>query len=873
MTKKQPSQNRDAKKELGKELCAVLLLFLVVLTSVSLISYSPRDPSFNHQTFSSTEIDNLFGLVGAHLSGFLLGCVGISAFWIPLFLVFGSYLFLRGDVLPRVFLTLFGGIGLMLSTAALFFIISRGAGFTLGQYPSGGFIGERMGVFLLRYANTYGAMVILFFLLFVFFLLLTGISALTFMTQLAFFVRRAGEYLKCLTRFLHERMRIVLKSVGGVSFENGLNVGFDVKRLPWNHRNGFFSANEVPLEDLPSNDESRTSGSPVKSENEGVDSLLRRIEKIGRNQSRNLENDVKPPKRNERADPDHGVDLMGFRQDGTNFVLPPLSLLRCKEKETEGPNVEDLKIKAEILESKLKDFGVKGEIVDILPGPVITTFEYRPAPGVKISKIVNLTDDIALALSALSIRINAPIPGKDVVGVEIPNDVREVVLLREMLASEAFRQASSKLTLGLGKDILGNAFSATMDRMPHLLIAGATGTGKSVGLNSMIISLLYKAKPDEVKFIMVDPKRIELSVYDGIPHLISPVVTDMKKATNALFWAVREMERRYELLAQNGVRNLMQYNALVEARQSEHEMKSSDSHSALPQRGYDPSATSGMDLNSDEALGEDGGKSARLTIAGDGDKSSVWKPEEDGPSLDDEADGMSPGIGDTDDADDEVVLLEKLPYIVVIVDEFADLMMVASKDVESALIRLAQMARAAGIHLILATQRPSVDVLTGIIKANFPTRLSFQVSSRTDSRTILDSNGAERLLGNGDMLFLPPGTGRLQRIQGAYISEEEIAMVTSFLKQQQPPQYVEEVTEQVDEGDALDDETEYDVKYDEAVALVTKTRQASISSVQRHLRIGYNRAARIIETMEREGIVGPQDGSKPREVLVRNYDD
>jgi S-DNA-T family DNA segregation ATPase FtsK/SpoIIIE len=328
--------------------------------------------------------------------------------------------------------------------------------------------------------------------------------------------------------------------------------------------------------------------------------------------------------------------------------------------------------------------------------------------------------------------------------------------------------------------------------MPHLLIAGATGTGKSVGLNSMIISLLYKATPEEVKFIMVDPKRIELSVYDGIPHLISPVVTDMKKATNALYWAVREMERRYELLAKNGVRNILQYNELAE-------------------KG---------------------------------------------------------GTKDTEEGEGEA---EKLPYIVVIVDEFADLMMVASKDVESALIRLAQMARAAGIHLILATQRPSVDVLTGIIKANFPTRISFQVSSRIDSRTILDSNGSERLLGNGDMLFLPPGTGRLQRIQGAYISETEIARVTGYLKEQQAPQYVEDVTERSEDTNSENEETEYDEKYDEAVALVTKNRQASISSVQRHLRIGYNRAARIIEVMEKEGIIGPQEGAKQREVLVKDH--
>jgi S-DNA-T family DNA segregation ATPase FtsK/SpoIIIE len=422
---------------------------------------------------------------------------------------------------------------------------------------------------------------------------------------------------------------------------------------------------------------------------------------------------------------------------------------------------------------------------------VITTFEYEPASGIKINKIVTLSDDLALALRAASIRIVAPIPGKAVIGIEVPNAVREMVRFREIVVSGAFEKSKSKLTLCLGKDIVGNPFVAELDRMPHLLIAGATGAGKSVALNTMICSLLYKAGPDEVKLIMVDPKRIELSNYDGIPHLITPVVTDVKKATNALFWAVREMERRYELLSEKKARNIVQYNRKIESEKAE---------------------------------------------SRDGD------------------------------------VPESLPFIVIIIDELADLMMVASRDVEVALTRLAQMARAAGIHLILATQRPSVDVLTGIIKANFPTRLSFQVSSKTDSRTIIDTNGAENLLGNGDMLFMPPGTAKLQRIHGAYISETEMARITDYLKDQKQPEYDEEVTETVNPETAEAENEEADEKYDEAVALVTRTRQASISMVQRHLRIGYNRAARIIEMMEKEGVVGPSDGAKPREVLVGSYD-
>ena len=478
-------------------------------------------------------------------------------------------------------------------------------------------------------------------------------------------------------------------------------------------------------------------------------------------------------------------------KNANGFKLPSIAFLDDPEPRASQFDTEFLQSQARLLEKTLEDFGVKGSVTAISPGPVITTFEYEPAPGVKINKIVNLSDDLSLALKALSIRIVAPIPGKAVIGIEIPNIDRQVVRFKEIVVSPAFEKSRSCLSLCMGKDIVGNPVVTELDRMPHLLIAGATGTGKSVGLNAMICSLLYKSTPDQVKLIMIDPKRIELSLYDGISHLITPVVTDVKKATNALFWAVREMERRYQLLSEHKARNITQFNQKMEKA----------------------------------------------------------KP---GP------DGVKP---------------EKLPLIVIIIDELADLMMVASRDVEVALTRLAQMARASGIHLILATQRPSVDVLTGIIKANFPTRLSFQVSSRTDSRTIIDSNGAESLLGNGDMLLLPPGTAKLQRIHGAYISEEELTRIIEFLKEQKPPEYnttITEATVEEENGSAAED---HDDRYDDAVALVTKTRQASISMVQRHLRIGYNRAARIIETMEKEGVIGPSDGVKAREVLVRGYDD
>ncbi|MEA3415816.1 MAG: DNA translocase FtsK 4TM domain-containing protein [Thermodesulfobacteriota bacterium] len=483
-------------------------------------------------------------------------------------------------------------------------------------------------------------------------------------------------------------------------------------------------------------------------------------------------------------------EVFEFMRRKTGFQLPSVNLLDNSQSPPISANDENLRMQSKLLEKKLEDFNVKGKVVAILPGPVITTFEYEPAPGVKINKIVGLTDDLALALRAISIRIVAPIPGKAAIGIEIPNSTRETVKFKEIIISSVFEKARYNLTVCLGKDIVGNTVIADLHVMPHLLIAGATGTGKSVGLNAMICSILYKSNPEDVKFIMIDPKRIELSSYDGIPHLITPVVTDVKKATNALFWAVHEMKKRYEMLSEKKARNINQYNRKIEKE----------------------------------------GRNAE---------------------------------GD---------LLKKMPYIIIVIDELADLMMEASRDVEVALTRLAQMARAAGIHLLLATQRPSVDVLTGIIKANFPARLSFQVSSKTDSRTIIDANGAENLLGNGDMLFMPPGTAGLQRIHGALISEGEIARITEFLKNQRKPEYNQAVTERVVEEKVASDNQEYDERYDDAIALITKTGQASISMVQRHLRIGYNRAARIIEMMEKEGIVGHSDGVKPRKVLVRGED-
>ncbi|WP_245809348.1 DNA translocase FtsK, partial [Desulfamplus magnetovallimortis] len=576
-----------------KELLAILLSFLVVLTTASLVSYSPHDPSINHQAFSTTRVENIFGLVGAHLSGILVGLFGVGAFCVPIFLSACSLWFFRGKKIEAIAISLLGGVMLMLSTASLLSILSSHLMLWGRQFSSGGFIGSTISSVLMKYTNTSGSVIILLFFLFVGLLVTTGISAVTFFYLIKSLILNSIVFVAAKINLLKKILTAIYSSFVGIvkehgpiplslpdfsmkslvwkrqqdesenSFSNGLDMKRDAAGTPFS--NGADSENDKTERYAFNGNDCNTDGAKDKLFNvfkRGTSDSSGRKDKSSA--QKGLSGRINQQKHGKSGAQKHedsslnnhdDLNLLNNKSDNpSSFVLPPLSLLNDKKKQTVGPDMEALKLKSEILESKLRDFGVKGEIVDILPGPVITTFEYRPAPGIKISKIVNLTDDIALALSALSIRINAPIPGKDVVGIEIPNDHREVVVLKEMLESDSFVSSPSKLTLGLGKDILGNPVSAKMDTMPHLLIAGATGTGKSVGLNSMVISLLFKARPDEVKFIMVDPKRIELSVYDDIPHLISPVVTDMKKATNALFWAVKEMERRYELLAENGVR-------------------------------------------------------------------------------------------------------------------------------------------------------------------------------------------------------------------------------------------------------------------------------------------------------------------------------
>ena len=715
-------------ESMRKEIIGISLFFLVILTLVSLLSYSPADPSINHAT-SSGHIQNFFGLLGAQLAGILIGPFGLGAFWVPVLLLLTSIHFFRDHPSRAIVFTITGGILLVITTGSLLAIHNDNIIIFGNKFSSGGIIGIFLKSFLVKYSNVIGGVIILVLLWMIGLILATGFS---------------------LTNFSKRSWRSVVFST------DRLHTLF----IKWKERR-----------------KKSKKSSKIKKE-------------LAVEKKREIK--IKAPRpRTIKEAPVPRQEVFEFMRSEPGFRLPSINLLDDSKEKPSSADNENLRMQSKLLEKKLDDFSVKGKVVAVSPGPVITTYEYEPAPGIKINKIVNLTDDLALALRATSIRIVAPIPGKAVIGIELPNTVRELVKFKGIAASSAFEKSKSKLTICLGKNIVGDPVVAALDKMPHLLIAGATGTGKSVALNAMICSLLYKSTPDEAKLIMIDPKRIELSHYDGIPHLITPVVTDVRKATNALFWAVREMEKRYELLSEKKARNIRQYNQKI-------------------------------------------------------DQENTTKP----------------GEGS-----------EKLPYIVVIIDELADLMLASSRDVEVALTRLAQMARAAGIHLILATQRPSVDVLTGIIKANFPTRLTFQVSSRTDSRTIIDSNGAENLLGNGDMLFLPPGTAKLQRIHGAFISEAELSRIIEFLKAQKTPEYNKAVVKSPPKIEDDSETLEYDERYDDAVALITKSRQASISMIQRHLRIGYNRAARIIEVMEKEGIVGPSDGAKPRQVLVKGYDD
>ncbi len=564
-----------------------------------------------------------------------------------------------------------------------------------------------------------------------------------------------------------------------------------------------------------------------------------------------------------------------------SFSLPPLDVLECDKKERSELDKDAFLVTAEKLRAKLADFGIVGEVVEIRPGPVVTMYEFLPGPGIKVSKIAALADDLAMAMEAMRVRIVAPIPGKGVVGIEVPNKDRETVFLKEIAEQDAFQKSQSRLTMCVGKDIEGMPYVLDLAKAPHLLIAGTTGSGKSVAVNSMIMSILLKSTPEEVRFIMVDPKMLELSVYEGIPHLLLPVVTDPKKAALALRWAVEEMERRYQMLSEAGVRNIAGFNKLVET--SVTEVKAALDKPAGGKKPAKAKKVLVVDVSPGEpepapvsASSEGPGVAAPRDELEDMREAVVSEPEESESPVEAEAAEAESAEEESEvlaaeEAEPEKKELKKLPYIVVIIDELADLMMVASREVETYVARLAQMARAAGIHLMVATQRPSTDVVTGVIKANFPTRISFMLRSKPDSMTILGTVGAEALLGMGDMLIMPPTSAHLQRVHGAYVSENEIKHAVDHLKAQGKPVFDESILKPRDEdseGGGEDDDLS-DELYDQALATVSEMRAVSISMLQRKMRIGYNRAARMIERMERDGVVGPADGAKPREVLIR----
>jgi S-DNA-T family DNA segregation ATPase FtsK/SpoIIIE len=567
---------------------------------------------------------------------------------------------------------------------------------------------------------------------------------------------------------------------------------------------------------------------------------------------------VVPPAKAKDRDKDREKRATAPVVKGATFIpaeggyhLPSLELLDFEEMPDAGMDRNAMLSLADKLQKSLADFGVRGQVVQIHPGPVVTMYEFVPVAGTKLSKITSLSNDLAMSLEAMSVRIVAPIPGKGSCGIEVPNRGRAKVFLKEILTDDSFAKAKSKLTLGLGKDIAGVPVSVDLARMPHLLVAGTTGSGKSVSVNGMICSMLFNATPDEVRLIMIDPKMVELSIYEGIPHLLLPVVTDPKKANLALKWAVDEMERRYELVSKAGVRDLVTYNKKMEKLIADGPAVIEDKKIIISIDQADGS-TRELEVDADEQAVVDAGGVVNAEVREEISQAKVQnqvareKAERDAPA--------------------------KLPYIVVIIDEFADLMMVAPKDVETSVARIAQKARAVGIHLILATQRPSVDVITGLIKANFPSRIAFQVASKIDARTVLDQQGAESLLGQGDSLFSDRGAA-LRRVHGALVTEDEIKKMVEFLKQQGKPVYDMDILKpRAEDGDdelSFGDDEAKDEFYDAAVRLVCETRMASVSMIQRRLQIGFNRAARLVEMMEREGIVGAANGSKPREVIAQ----
>lgn len=735
-----------------REGALILFSAVALYLLLALVTYQPTDPGWTHSG-SGGAATNAGGVAGAWFADIFLALFGYMAYLVPLMVGYSGWLVFQGrqgemaTQWTRFSLRAVGFVVTVATGCGLAWLHFDTPSMVLPQ-SSGGILGEVVGGGLHAMFNFMGSTLLLLALFLTGVTLFTGLSWFGLMDAVGRFTLGALDAFRTQVRSLRERLAA---------------------------RRAVQERREI-----------------AKAE----------VKKVEKRKPPRIEPVIAQPEPSKRVEKERQVPLFKNPESGT---LPTLGLLDKGDKAQTSYSKEALAAISRQVELKLMDFGVEAQVVAVNPGPVITRFELQPAPGVKGHQISNLAKDLARSLSAVSVRVVEVIPGKSVIGLEIPNENRAIVHLSEVLTSRAYDEAASPLTLALGKDISGNPVVVDLARMPHLLVAGTTGSGKSVALNAMLLSLVYKALPDEVRLILIDPKMLELSVYQGIPHLLAPVVTDMKEAANALRWCVAEMERRYRLMASLGVRNIAGFNRKVR-----------EAHKAgapIP----DPLA--------------------------------------------------SP------DLEGEPPVLDPLPYIVVLVDEYADLMMVVGKKVEELIARLAQKARASGVHLILATQRPSVDVITGLIKANIPTRIAFQVSSKVDSRTILDQPGAEQLLGHGDMLYLPPGTGLPMRVHGAYVADAEVHRVVEDLRARGEPDYVEAVLEGGSDGEGGSggdggEDAESDPLYDEAVRVVTETRRASISSVQRRLKIGYNRAARMIEAMEQAGIVSEMQTNGSREVIA-----
>ncbi|HEY0873441.1 MAG TPA: DNA translocase FtsK 4TM domain-containing protein [Vicinamibacterales bacterium] len=766
------------------EFVGVVLFALALLWIVALASYSSSDPVWFFSTGAGSMPENFAGRIGAFMAELSYQLLGYSAYLIPIVMMVAGWHYFWCKAIDARYTKAIGAALLFACTSSLLALIFRTIDIDGKEFRPGGYLGQFLAGVLSDYLNTTGSVILILTTLFL---------ATILATQFSF-----GRFFGAIGEILRDRWAAALGSIRTWREERRRErqrqevLKKHLEKAPVEAKEKIAAAARIARRDATARQSGGQDEEPAPKPSRAAAVVGAAAAALKAASSRPTPPAIKrpaPPVETPLPLPEP-EKVPAERRKGT-YTLPPLALLDAPKAQRKIDERE-LMEGARLLEEKCREFSVEGTVVQIHPGPVVTTYEFKPDAGVKYSKITGLADDLCLAMQAESVLIDR-IPGKSTVGIQIPNPNRELISMRELLEADIYKRSASKLTLALGKTIHGEPYISDLATMPHLLIAGSTGTGKSVSVNAMLSSILFRATPDDVRFIMVDPKRLELGMYEEIPHLLTPVVVDPKLAANALRWAVREMEERYKTLAAVGVRNIEQYNRNIRAMQEEAK----------------------------------------------------------GPVMDDNGNEI-----------------KTLPFIVVLIDELADLMMVAGNEVEESICRLAQMARAVGIHLILATQRPSVDVITGLIKANLPARISFRVSSKIDSRTILDSNGAEQLLGKGDMLYLPPASSRHIRLHGPYISEQESARLASFLRKQGKPTYDVSITED-EKKSGGDLEFEKDDLYDEAARIVVSSGQASISYLQRRLRIGFSRAARLVDMMEADGLVSPAAGGKAREVLVK----